>query len=557
MNPQVVVPYWQDRSPEDGILFVRTKGILTTMVRATLVAVGLIVMAISMPIQSTFGTIRTLELIVYPDGTTHISSEISADPLEPDFAVKLFGTIIDNFVAQDENGFLLSANIEEDSALVETLGSSTISVNYDIQDLVSKEGRIWSFKIDSPVEYSLLMPSNIVIVGMSTYPLNMQMINERSQLLLPSGPVEINYFFGVSQIPQTPTPNPEQNSDNSIYFIGGGIAAAGAIAAVFMKRSKGTTIKKITETIVKQEQITEKSLDVETIFELRPELRDDDKQLVSFISANGGQAYESELRKKFLQPRTTMWRAVKRLERYGIVEIDKKEFELGSTEIESLIKASKDENIPAAREHFLSAMKIFNEIIQQISERTSTSETALSASQPAEAPRISNEIDRSERYIDQLKGISDKNGFEIDFSHAYELIDIARNQLGEGNSKAANSTIEVIKRSISELNETLREKTRQYTTDRAKTLAEKYLEDLDILIAEAEEVGVSQETLAKLVEIKEHLNSASDSSDVEQIINELRYLISVKQDFEDTKIERLKSRANQLESKIVQLKLGI
>jgi len=231
----------------------------------------------------------------------------------------------------------------------------------------------------------------------------------------------------------------------------------------------------------------------------------------------------------------------------------KEKFELGSAEIESLIKASKDENIPAAREHFLSAMKIFNEIIQQISERTSTSETALSASQPAEAPRISNEIDRSERYIDQLKGISDKNGFEIDFSHAYELIDIARNQLGEGNSEAANSTIEVIKRSISELNETLREKTRQYTTDRAKTLAEKYLEDLDILIAEAEEVGVSQETLAKLVEIKEHLNSASDSSDVEQIINELRYLISVKQDFEDTKIERLKSRANQLESKIVQL----
>ena len=231
----------------------------------------------------------------------------------------------------------------------------------------------------------------------------------------------------------------------------------------------------------------------------------------------------------------------------------KEKFGLGSTEIESLIKALKDENIPAAREHFLSAMKIFNEIIQQISERTSTSETTLSASQPAEAPRISNEIDRSERYIDQLKGISDKNGFEIDFSHAYELIDIARNQLGEGNSEAASSTIEEIKRSISELNETLREKTRQYTTDRAKTLAGKYLEDLDKLIAEAEEVGVSQETLAKLAEIKEHLNSASDSSDVEQIINELRYLISVKQDFEDTKIERLKSRANQLESKIVQL----
>jgi hypothetical protein len=231
----------------------------------------------------------------------------------------------------------------------------------------------------------------------------------------------------------------------------------------------------------------------------------------------------------------------------------KEKFRLSSVEIESLIKASKDENVSAAREHFLSAMKIFNEIIQQISERTSTSETALSVSQPADAPRILNEIDRSERYIDQLQSISNKNGFEIDFSHVYELIDIARNQLGTGNSEAANSTIEEIKHSISELNDTLREKTKQYTTDRAKTLAEKYLEDLDKLITEAEEVGVSQETLDKLSQIKEHLNSASNSSDVEQIINDLKYLISFKQDFENTKIQRLESRANQLESKIVQL----
>jgi uncharacterized membrane protein len=340
MNPQMVVPYWQDRSSEDGILFVRTKGILKTMVRVPLVAVGLIIMAISMPVQSTFGTTKTLELIVYPDGTTHISSEILADPLEPDFTVNLFGTTIDNFVAQDENGFLLSTTFEKNAALVETLGSSTISVNYDIQDLVSKEGRIWSFKIDSPVDYSLLMPSNIVIVGMSTYPLNMQVIDERTQLLLPKGPVEINYFFGVSQIPQTQSPNPEQNSDNSIYFIGGGIAAVVAITGIFMKRLKHTT-KKITETSLKQDLISEESLDVETIFELRPELREDDKQLVSFISSNGGQAYESELRKKFLQPRTTMWRAVKRLERYGIVEIDKKELQ----NLVRLKKKLEDENL--------------------------------------------------------------------------------------------------------------------------------------------------------------------------------------------------------------------
>ena len=56
-------------------------------------------------------------------------------------------------------------------------------------------------------------------------------------------------------------------------------------------------------------------------------MRDDDKDIVKFISENGGQVLESDLRKKFLQPRTTMWRAVKRLERLGVVEIVKKDLQ--------------------------------------------------------------------------------------------------------------------------------------------------------------------------------------------------------------------------------------
>ncbi len=63
--------------------------------------------------------------------------------------------------------------------------------------------------------------------------------------------------------------------------------------------------------------------DKETIYKLKPELRQDDKDIVAFISEKGGQVFESDLRKKFLMPRTTMWRAVKRLEREDIVEIEK------------------------------------------------------------------------------------------------------------------------------------------------------------------------------------------------------------------------------------------
>ena len=327
MKQEVRLSNRDDSLQEDGMLFVRTKGILTTMARVPIMIIGLIVVAITIPAQFSLGSTKSLDLTIYSDGTTHVNSEISVNPLDPDYSVELFGTEIDNFVAEDENGFFLSSEIQGDRAIVQTLGASTLTIDYDTHDLISKQGRIWSFNIDSPTDYNLQMPKNIVIVGMSNYPLSMQIIDDQSHLSLPSGPLELNYFFGVS----TPTPNPipppsESSLDNSFLFVGGGIAAAAVIAALFIKRTKLAIRKDQAKTTTLLENY-EKPLDTETIFRLRPELREDDKEIVNFISSNGGQAFESELRKKFLQPRTTMWRAVKRLERHGIIEIEKKELQ--------------------------------------------------------------------------------------------------------------------------------------------------------------------------------------------------------------------------------------
>ena len=133
-----------------------------------MIVAGLIVVAVAMPIQNSFGLTRSLDLIIYPDGSTHITSEFEVDSQQPDFEVDLFGSTVDNFVAIGENGFLLESQvIGDDTATIETFGSSSISVEYDIHDLISKEGRVWTFTLDSPSDYSLLMPENTVIVGMS------------------------------------------------------------------------------------------------------------------------------------------------------------------------------------------------------------------------------------------------------------------------------------------------------------------------------------------------------------------------------------------------------
>ena len=96
---------------------------------------------------------------------------------------------------------------------------------------------------------------------------------------------------------------------------------------IMIKRKQIKTSSVLQTDIITESQTKIDSSDIETIFNLRPEMREDDKEIIKFISANGGEALESDLRKKFLQPRTTMWRAVKRLERQGVIEISKKDLQ--------------------------------------------------------------------------------------------------------------------------------------------------------------------------------------------------------------------------------------
>jgi uncharacterized membrane protein len=330
MNQQLNPLHRQESILEDGMLFVRTESILQTMAKAPILLAGLIVMAIAIPLQNSFSSPKSMDLIIYSDGTTHISSEIEVDSLEQDFTLNLFGNEIDNFVAISENDFLLLTEITNDTATIATFGSSLISIDYDIHNLVSKEGRIWTFTMNAPAAYTLLMPENSVIIGMSTLPLNMEIVNEQTRLLLPKGTSEINYVFGTP-ITLPPTQPARNNIDSTLIIVAGTVAAAGAIGAILFKRSQKKPERIVTRTITE----TGKPLDPETVFNLRPGLREDDKELINFIFSNGGQALESELRKKFLQPRTTMWRAVKRLERQGIIEIEKKE-------MQNLVKIKND-----------------------------------------------------------------------------------------------------------------------------------------------------------------------------------------------------------------------
>ncbi len=338
---QLIEPIQSKKSlGEEGILFVRNDSIFDTMVKVPLLVASMIIVAALLPIQSSFSSPRDLDLIIYPDGSTHISAEIDVDPFLTDYKVNLFGNTVDNLVVIGDDGFLLDFDIIDDTAIIETFGSSVITMEYDIHDLVSKQGRLWTFSLDSPSDFTLLLPKNSAIVGMTNLPLNMEIVNEQNQLTLSSGSTEIDYFFSTNSIstPSEEIKNKENNSLNTIIAgIAGGIIAIALVSIVVIARNRQKNNKKIDEQIIEKTLTVQKNniLDLETIFKLKPDLREDDKELVKFIFENNGEVLESELRKKFLQPRTTMWRAVKRLEREGIIEIEKKD-------LQNLVKLRKD-----------------------------------------------------------------------------------------------------------------------------------------------------------------------------------------------------------------------
>ena len=336
MNPRSVICKRQEDSISGGMLLSPTDA-LTTMTLVPLAAFVLVLLAMSVPLQNSFGSNRTLDFSLFPDGSAHIFYELESDPLFPDTIVTLFGSSIENLVVEDENGFLLSAETYQNNPNIfeiETLGASTILINYDTYSLVSKNGKVWTFAINAPTEFSLLMPKNSLVVGMTTFPIDMNEEDSRTKMLLPPGSVELTYFLTIAESAQeNPIVQTEDSPQSSIIIAIGGIIAAAIIGIIFKFRKKSIKIT--------PEQLSEKTEETEEQFNLENVLadenvRDDDKEIIKFIHENGGQVFESDLRKKFLQPRTTMWRAVKRLERQGKIVISKKDQQ-------NLIKLQKQE----------------------------------------------------------------------------------------------------------------------------------------------------------------------------------------------------------------------
>ena len=235
----------------------------------------------------------------------------------------------------------------------------------------------------------------------------------------------------------------------------------------------------------------------------------------------------------------------------------KKLYEEGAQNVNSLEESIKNSDVDSAKKHFLTAMKIFTQISKQteldVPTKESTSEVAAktvsdSASSTIKDP--SNDLQRLQVYVNSLKTIAKKYNASIDFSELDESFRLSKQQINDNQFALALDTLQKIKEIIVKINKEIRDEASKQESQRAKEYAQKYLEQLDRLIENAKKQGVSDEIIKKLENARKNLSSADNPND---IIKEIREILSIKKQFELTENDKLESRVLQVEKTISRL----
>jgi hypothetical protein len=223
-------------------------------------------------------------------------------------------------------------------------------------------------------------------------------------------------------------------------------------------------------------------------------------------------------------------------------------FKDGIQQVNALEESLKNNDIDLAKKHFLSAMRIFKEISQQLTNNQSTQAEIATLKTAVEDP--SADLLRMQDYVDNLKIIAKKYSASIDFSELDTLFVTARQQILDNQFDNALQTISKIKQITININNEIRVHASQQEQSRAKEYAQKYLEQLDRLIENAKNQGLSKDIIQKLDTARENLSSATDPH---EIIKQIREIISIKEQFELTKNDRLESRVMQVEKILLKL----
>ena len=142
-------------------------------------------------------TINSLVITLMPDGQSKVQYDISVDPRKQETNVKLFGQTR-NLTARDlssNNSIETSFSEDLHNVTLVSLGATNVKIRYDTPDLTQKNGRIWSFSLNSPTRFSVILPLNSIVTDWGKQnPILIKRAGEQNLITFDAGNVQLRYM---------------------------------------------------------------------------------------------------------------------------------------------------------------------------------------------------------------------------------------------------------------------------------------------------------------------------------------------------------------------------
>jgi hypothetical protein len=149
----------------------------------------------------------------------------------------------------------------------------------------------------------------------------------------------------------------------------------------------------------------------------------------------------------------------------------------GSNETDALAEAINQQDANSAKQHFLAAMKFFQETNDQINSLNATSSS--NDQQKTVIIQLRGEIARLENMESLLKSIASQNNIDINFTNFDGMIQSANQDLNSGNSDDASKQLQNANNFVVETHNSLTNIAQQRVSEREKNFAEKQIVQLN------------------------------------------------------------------------------
>ena len=224
----------------------------------------------------------------------------------------------------------------------------------------------------------------------------------------------------------------------------------------------------------------------------------------------------------------------------------------GDASTEQLIASVKKGDSVEAKKHFLTAMKAFRQITQFLSEPVPLAKSVPAPQMAAPVPEFdyANALKRFEANINILKAVANKNNLQIDFSRIDGLLQSAKSSLASGDMATMEKTFAELKTAGAELQATIKSMVSERSNTRAATFANKYITKIDAVLAQAKDLNLSEEQIAKLQQAREELASGGDPA---QMVVKIKRVYQINLDLLEAKNQKILSEISKLESRLVLL----